>query len=122
MPRNRQTQGARDPKNVAIGERIREARLRLGLEQKELGELVGLTAKSVSNHEIGEFGAYAYIPAYAAALGTSQTWLLRGSADLPDMDQAVKMLEASNRLLHSILDEIRLLRLDGTEGRGGIPH
>jgi len=41
------------PMDVFIGERIREERLKLGLSQEKLGELVGLTFQQIHKYEIG---------------------------------------------------------------------
>lgn len=126
MPRNRhqtaaENDGARDPRLIEVGSRIKSARLRLGMEQKQLAEILGVNEKSVSNWEIGLYSPHRHIGPLAAALGVSEVWLWQGAGDQPDMDHMVKILEGNNRLLRSILDELRLLRLDGTEGRGSFP-
>jgi transcriptional regulator with XRE-family HTH domain len=41
------------PMDVFIGERIREERLKSGLSQEKLGELVGLTFQQIHKYEIG---------------------------------------------------------------------
>lgn len=38
---------------MGIGKRIKEARESLGLTQKELGEIVGVTASAITNYENG---------------------------------------------------------------------
>lgn len=38
---------------MGIGKRVKEARERLGLTQKELGEIIGVTASAVTNYENG---------------------------------------------------------------------
>lgn len=125
MPRNRtqavHNDGARDPRLVEVGARIKQARLQLNLDQKDLAEIVGVTEKSVSNWEKGLFSPHRKIPELAAALGTSETWLWQGAGAQPDTDQLVQVLESNTRLLRAILDELRLLRLDRTEGRGSVP-
>ena len=42
-----------DTRNVEIGARIRMARLRLGLSQSELGDLVGVTYQQINKYESG---------------------------------------------------------------------
>lgn len=125
MPRSRQQthdqDGARDPRLVEVGSRIKMARLRSNMEQKQLAELLGVNEKSVSNWEIGLYSPHRHIGPLAAALGVSEAWLWQGAGDQPDMDHMLKILEGNNRLLRAILDELRLLRLDGTEGRGSFP-
>ena len=49
VPRNRITPEGRDPRLAAIGDRIRQRRLALKLDQKDLAGKVGVSEKSVSN-------------------------------------------------------------------------
>ena len=113
MPRNRTHQdGNRDPRLLEVGGRIKRARLAAGLEQKDLAELIGVTDKSISNWEIGLFSPHRSIGALSAALGVSESWLWEGAPEAPSQDQLVQILEKQTRLLQSVLDELRLLRLD----------
>lgn len=118
QPRNRrgvQNDGARDPRLVEIGDRIKTARLEKQLEQKHLAELVGVTEKTVSNWEIGLHSPHNSIREISAALGVSESFLLHGQHPQPAADVIVKLGESQRDLLRSILDELRLLRLDRME-------
>lgn len=118
MPRNRTIEGeGRDPRLVEVGARIKRGRLGLGLDQKDLAQIVGVTEKTVSNWEIGHYSPHRSIGAISAALNVSESWLWHGTAEAPDQDHVVMLLEEHSRLLRQILDELRLARLDKVEGR-----
>lgn len=60
-----------------LGARIYEHRKRLGLTQRELGDLVGVSTDAVSRHERGVLGVGSdALMAYARALGVSAEYLV----------------------------------------------
>lgn len=107
----------RDPRLVAVGDRIRRARLALSMDQKDLAEIVQVTEKTVSNWEIGEHSPHRKVGHLAEALGVSEAYLWQGEGDAPDSDSIVKVLEDQLRVHRSILDELRLIRLEREDRR-----
>jgi len=82
------------------------------MDQKDLAEIVQVTEKTVSNWEIGEHSPHRKIGHLSEALGVSEAYLWQGEGDAPDTDSIVKVLEDQLRVHRSILDELRLIRLE----------
>jgi len=109
----------RDPRLVEVGNRIKNERLRLGMDQKDLAELVHVNEKSVSNWEIGKHSPVDKLPDIATALGVSEIWLWKGERERPDTDNIVKVLEEQVRIQRSLLDELRLIRYEQITRKDG---
>jgi transcriptional regulator with XRE-family HTH domain len=87
------------------------------MDQKDLAEIVQVTEKTVSNWEIGEHSPHRKVGHLAEALGVSEAYLWQGEGDAPDSDSIVKVLEDQLRVHRSILDELRLIRLEREDRR-----
>ena len=99
---------AQDPRLAEVGSRIAEARRQLGIDQKELADLVHVSAKAVSLWERGQTSPHRHIKDLAAVLGRGEMWFWDG--DTPEVEQTSllqQILETNRR----ILDELRLQRL-----------
>ena len=69
-----------------IGDRIRQARLKMGLSQDELAKMLNYKSRSTINKiELGEreIGSYDKLMWFAACLNVHPAWLLTGNADAP---------------------------------------
>lgn len=78
------------------GNRIRTARIKLGITQKQLGRLVDLTEQNVNRIEVGLTPiAPEYLRLIAAALGTTEEVLLRGElhAERVTREELLRMLD-----------------------------
>jgi transcriptional regulator with XRE-family HTH domain len=98
----------RSDKAVEIGKRIAEARKEAGgMTQEELGELVGVSVRSIAAWELGDVIPYRHLKELEHATGVAAAWLLHGeeSTDIRD-----RQLDEISRKL----DEI-LRRLDGSD-------
>lgn len=118
QPRKRtsraEKRATRDPRLVAIGERIKRVRLERSLEQKELAQLVDVTEKSVSNWELGENSPHRHIGLLARALGVSEAWLWQGQSE-PDHDEHLRIAERQLDELRGIREELKLIRAYGID-------
>lgn len=65
-----------------LGERVKARRMELGITQKELGDLVGISQNSITKIENG--GNTIHIAKLASALGVSVAWLSTGIGDRDD--------------------------------------
>ncbi len=96
----------RSDKAIEIGRRIAEARREAGgMTQEELGELVGVSVRSIAAWELGDVIPYRHLKELEKATGTDAAWLLHGAESTDVRD---RQLDEINRKL----DEI-LRRLDG---------
>lgn len=81
---------------VAIGERIKQARIEAGLIQEELGDLIGMSTRTVQSYEAGTSSPYRKIREISAVTSRSVEWLLHGDPDgepAPDLSgQAVALV------------------------------
>ncbi|MFG1270810.1 helix-turn-helix domain-containing protein [Xanthobacter sp. DSM 14520] len=77
MPRNR---SAEPEKHQAIGARLRHARMRKGLSQSQLGEVIGVSFQQMQKYELGRncLTGVACVK-LAAALDVSVSYLLGGA-------------------------------------------
>lgn len=83
-----------------IAERIRTARLRLGISQYDLAEAVGIRSQTVYRYEAGlAFPNTQSIDGLAKALGVSPTWLLRGEEAADSTAQPVRIHPALLELI-----------------------
>ena len=91
-------------KGREIGLRIAEARREAGgMGQRELGELVGVTERSVQAWEAGEVIPYRYLRDLERALGRPAAWLLHGPEAVLGHDESSRqILEALGRLQKSV--------------------
>jgi transcriptional regulator with XRE-family HTH domain len=98
----------RSDKAIEIGRRIAEARKEAGgMTQEELGELVGVSVRSIAAWELGDVIPYRHLKELEKATGASAAWFLHGAESTDVRDQQLD--EISRKL-----DEI-LRRLDGEE-------
>lgn len=82
----------------ALGERIREARERVGVKQEQLAQAVGLSRTSITNIERGRQGVQAYLLVrIAEILGQPAAELLPILRPGPSIPDKVKELEPSKR-------------------------
>jgi transcriptional regulator with XRE-family HTH domain len=72
------TANERDPESVARGRRLRQCRLAKGFGQKDVAKVLGVTEKSVSNHEIGLHSPTQYLDGYAELYGITTGWIWDG--------------------------------------------
>jgi phage repressor protein C with HTH and peptisase S24 domain len=73
-----------------LGERVKARRAELGITQKELGDLVGISQNSITKIENG--GNTTFIAELASALGVDVMWLSTG---VSDHKSAQKVIEQS---------------------------
>lgn len=87
-------------KGQQIGARIAEARHEAGgMSQVELGDLVGVTVRSVQAWEAGEVIPYRYLRQIESALGRPAAWFLHGEEAIVGHDEASReILERLDRI------------------------
>ena len=96
----------RSDKAIEIGKRIAEARKEAGgMTQEELGELVGVSVRSIAAWELGDVIPYRHLKELEKATGASAAWLLHGEESTDVRDHQLDEINGK-------LDEI-LRRLDG---------
>ena len=66
-------------KMKTLGERVKARRMELGITQKELGDLVGVSQNSITKIENG--GNTTFITELASALGVDVMWLSTGASE-----------------------------------------
>ena len=70
---------------MTLGKRIRAARIKRGLNQRELGEKLGVTSAAISGWERDQDGIDSRrLPALQKVLKVPYRWLLNGVGDPPD--------------------------------------
>jgi transcriptional regulator with XRE-family HTH domain len=95
-------------KAIEIGKRIAEARKEAGgMTQEELGELVGVSVRSIAAWELGDVIPYRHLKELEKATGVTAAWLLHGEESTDVRDQQLEEISSK-------LDEI-LRRLDRGE-------
>lgn len=87
-----------------IGQRIAQARKEAGgMSQRELGELLGVSERSVAAYEAGDVIPYRLLRDIERVLGTSAAWVLHGDAanDVRDqqLDEILKLLRDIKKLV-----------------------
>jgi transcriptional regulator with XRE-family HTH domain len=89
----------RDSRNAEIGQRIRAARLRLGLNQGELGKTIGVSYQQVNKYEkgINALGSLRLLD-LAGQLRVTVSWLV-GESDIPENARAVGSRRSEWRVL-----------------------
>jgi predicted transcriptional regulator len=108
--------GNPDPKDVkrAIGERLRKARLEAGgMSQRELGELLGVTERSIQAYEQGQTVPYRFGARLTEVLGVPVSWLWYGddARSSTSSDQFNAMMEE----LRSVGAKVDLLQREMTK-------
>lgn len=91
---------------MSIGSRIREARRKAKLTQKELAHRVGMSQGALSLLESGDSQSSTLLPSMAAALGVSALWLETGKGQVnasPDhspmtVERALELLPGAMRV------------------------
>lgn len=88
---------ARDvQKAQEIGRRIAQARQEAGgMTQRELGELVGVTDRSIIAYEKGEVVPYRLLPKLESALGRTAAWFLYGEVSEANRDLQLEQIMSS---------------------------
>lgn len=96
--------GRSTEKGREIGSRIAESRKEAGgMSQVELGELVGVTVRSIQAWESGEVIPYRYLRALESALGRPAAWFLHGEDAVVGVDvQYREILLRLDRLQESV--------------------
>lgn len=82
---------------VSIGERLREERERLGMNQSDFASIGALTKRALSRYENGERSPDAAFLAAIAVAGADVLYILTGQRSAPVAPQA--LLPASDRAL-----------------------
>jgi transcriptional regulator with XRE-family HTH domain len=95
-----------------IGERIVRARNEKGIKQKELADLIHVTARAVTDWETGKVVPWTRMDDIAAILEKPKTWLLHGEEGPLDTSELRRLMEQVAESQRDIIDQIRLLRFD----------
>jgi transcriptional regulator with XRE-family HTH domain len=94
----------KDPKKAQeIGERIAEARLSAGMNQRELGELLEVSERSIQAYEQGETIPWRFMGRLSEVLDKPVSWLQFG-------ESAVALSGNSENLIQIGVGELRSLR------------
>ena len=89
-----------------IGKRIQQARKEAGgMTQRELGDLLGVTERSVAAYEAGDVVPYRYLRQLESTLNRPAAWFLYGEEVRPD--QVTEQQEEILRLLREILGKLK---------------
>ena len=91
-----------------LGERVKARRMELGITQKELGDLVGISQNSITKIENG--GNTIHIAKLASALGVSVAWLSTGNGGRDDV--VVENIGIDKQLISSEPDLLHKHRID----------
>lgn len=96
------TMVARSDRAKEIGSRIVQGRQEAGgMTQPELGELCGVTVRSIQAWESGEVIPFRHLRKLESALGKPAAWFLHG-------EEAVVGVDASTRMILDRLDSLEL--------------
>src|SRR5688500_7691166 len=83
-----------DEQAKEIGGRIRQARKEAGgMTQRELGDLLGVTERSVNAYEAGEVVPYRFVRDLELVLNVPAAWILHGDGALEETRKLDEMLE-----------------------------
>lgn len=84
------------------------------MTQRELGELIGVTERSIAAYEVGDVIPYRFLKELERVLGVQAAWLLHGedATDLKD-----KQLEEILLALRDLREQVRALQ-DSKDGAG----
>jgi transcriptional regulator with XRE-family HTH domain len=77
-----------------IGRRIAQARREAGLTQEELGQLIGVTTRSVQGYEAGNVVPFRHLGKLESATGKTRGWLLYGEDDGGSVGEVATTLAA----------------------------
>jgi phage repressor protein C with HTH and peptisase S24 domain len=72
---------------MSIGDRVKRARKRIGMNQKELASAIGIKQPTLSELERGESRSSAYLVQIAEACKVNPRWLATGIGDMLDASQ-----------------------------------
>lgn len=92
-----------------IGERLTDARHQAGMTQEELGDLVGVSTRSIAAYEAGDIVPWRHMKKLAEYLGQPVAYLIHGEA----ADTAYDMQ------LERILEELKMLRKEIADMKKG---
>lgn len=109
----------KDPeKAVEIGRRIAQARLEAGgMSQRELGELLGVSERSVAAYEAGDVVPYRFLKDLERVLGVQAGWLLHGENAISVSDRQYARILEELASLRSETEVIRALLEGKRDGR-----
>ena len=94
-----------------IGARILQARRESGLTQRELAELLGITARSVQNYEAGRIVPWRHISHIETITRKRPGWLLREEDGAGALDATISQLLSVMQQHHDLLrDHVEMLR------------
>jgi transcriptional regulator with XRE-family HTH domain len=93
-----------------IGGRITRARKESGLTQRELGELLGITTRSIQNYESGAIVPWRHLSRIEVLTRKRAGWLLRGEHQGGALEDTIASLLRTMEQHHKLLAEhLRLL-------------
>jgi transcriptional regulator with XRE-family HTH domain len=78
---------------TTLGQRIKQRRLELELEQEALAKAVGFSQPTLANLERGKNERTKYLAELAKALKTTSEWLSTGKGDKEAVPEAIKFTE-----------------------------
>lgn len=81
-----------------IGARIATARREAGLTQEELGDLVGLSTRSVQGYEAGDVTPYKHLDKISEVVGRPVSWLLRGDEEIDEEASGPRLARIEKQL------------------------
>jgi DNA-binding XRE family transcriptional regulator len=92
------------PEAVAIGQRIRRARLEAGgMKQVELAELMQVSDRSIQSWEKGEVVPWSWIPRLGKVLNRPDGYFYGHEDEGPTRSEALAVIRENNALLKEIL-------------------
>lgn len=98
-----------EQKAKEIGSRIQQARREAGgMTQRELGDLLGVTERSIAAYEAGEVVPYRFLRELERILGVEAAWILHGE-DVVRTQESQQLAEAL-LLLRELRAEVAQLR------------
>ena len=83
---------------MSIGDRVRRARKKAGLTQKELGDAVGVKQATISGLEKGDSRSSAYLVQIARVCGVNADWLATGNGEeIMKLNDTLRKVEQGRR-------------------------
>lgn len=104
--------GMKSPRNNSLGTRVKARRSEMKLSQAKLGKEIGMTQTAIAEIEGGKVKRPGKLMEIAAALKTTEKWLLHGPMDIRSEDVADDMDGP----------EARMLKVMGYVGAGTDAH
>lgn len=101
---------------IAVGKRLQEARLKEGLSQEEVGDMIDRNYRNISNAETGKTCPLELLYLFCKSTGTSMDYLLGldGNHDPAKVDPTIAQIEnyeEKNKKLLNSLPKDKQLRL-----------